>query len=319
MGHVVSKIRYFVFGIAAILVVVLGLVFVHATAATYIYDVTNAITGEQLYRGNDIQEAFDAAERGSIISVGRNVTIKTNVIIDAEVMISNYSLIRFADEGKFLLTGDGALYVDTRLPVKRIGALYSYSSVDYTDTEGPGGGAGYLYFLVTQSPSLEGQVPRISAGEGLLGSYVDETTGTIYIDAPVDGISIRDLTGLISMEASNADDVTFAVSGSVLVNGKECVKNGSTITASANNRDTKTTATRTYNIVLLGDVNSNGRIDAADASLIMRASAGGTTLSDLATIAADADRDGVVSAGDADVICKKYVRVGSYKSPLGGK
>ncbi|MBR2902740.1 MAG: hypothetical protein IKC38_05995 [Clostridia bacterium] len=319
MSHVVSKIRYFVFGLAAILVMVVGLVFVHATAATYIYDVTNAITGEQLYRGNDIQEAFDAAERGSIISIGRNVTIKTNVIIDAEVMISNYSLIRFADDGKFLLTGDGALYVDTRLPVKRIGALYSYSSIDYTDTEGPGGGSGYLYFLVTQPPSLEGNVPQISAGEGLFGSHIDDTAGVIYLDASVDGISIHDLTGLISMEASNADDVTFTVNGSVYVNGKDCVKNGSTIIASANNRDTKTTATRTYNIVLVGDVNGNGRIDAADASLIVRASDGKVSLSDLAIAAADADRDGSVSAADADVICKKYVRVGSYKSPLGGQ
>lgn len=306
------KTKYIVIAVLAIAVMVLGFVFVHATAASNIFVVTNALSGEELYSGNDLQEAFEAAERGSILYVGRNVTVNTAVVVDCEVMISGYSFIRFKDEGKFLLTGDGALFVDEKLRVKVIDALYSYSSVEYTEESG-----GYVYYLVTQAPSLEGQILNVTAKGKLLGYKIDYENGIIYLDAHADGITATEFKTSLAMEALNADAVAFTVSDTVVLEGKgECVKNGSTLTASATNRDTKTTATVSFKVVLLGDVNSNGRIDAADASLIMLSAVGSAPLSEESMAVADANQDGVVSTADADALCKKYVRSGSYKSPL---
>ena len=50
--------------------------------------------------------------------------------------------------------------------------------------------------------------------------------------------------------------------------------------------------------------------------MIARHVAGVSELAGNALLAADAIHDGVVSAEDAELICQKYVRRDSYKSPL---
>ena len=315
MSLVRTKTKYIVIAVLAILVMVLGFVFVHATAASAKITVTNALTNETLYSGDDLQEAFNAAERGSIIYIARSYRVETEIIIDSEVMISGFNLLSFTGDGKFLLTGSGAVYVPDRFKVKRIGALYEYSEIDYSEESG-----GYVYYLVTKSPSLEGQSLNVSVSNKVLGYQIDYDNGVIYVDAHVDGITVAELKSCLAMEALNADAVAFAVNDTIVIDGKgECVKNGSLLVASATNRDTKTTATASFKVVLLGDVNSNGRIDAADASLIMLSAIGSSSLSDEAMLVADANQDGVVSTADADALCKKYVRSGSYSSPLGNK
>jgi len=67
---------------------------------------------------------------------------------------------------------------------------------------------------------------------------------------------------------------------------------------------------------VIGDVNGNGRIDSADANLIVCHAAGLKTLSGDALQAADADGNGVVNTADADLLCRKYIRRDSYSSPL---
>ncbi len=281
-----------------------------ADAASDIIVVTNALSGATLYSGNDLQEAFDAAERGSIVYIGRTINVTSPITIKVECMISGFSFIRMSGDGKFLLTEDGALYVDERISTRRIGALHDYSSVDYTMENGA-----YVYFLVTQNPSMDDIPPVITIAGDLLGAKVNDGN-VICVDIAVDGLSVYDFCKQVSIKASNAEDVTNSMQNSVQFNGTDCVPNGSSLVAKAYNYDTKTAATKTYTIVVLGDVNGNGRIDSSDAYLIASYVAGNTELSDMALWAADADQDGVVTAEDADIICKKYVRTGLYNSPL---
>ena len=283
----------------------------YADAASNSITVTSALTNEQLYSGNDLQEAFDAAERGCIVSVGRYITLTSSVVLDSEVMLSGYSYIKFGDY-QILLTGDGALYVDTRMRTKYIDALYSaYSKVEMMEESG-----GYVYYLVTQAPSMEGQQPSIKVSGDLKGAKLDEEAGIIYLDAAVGGITTDNLTKLITMTATNAEAVEFSFKGTVSISGKTCVANGCTMTASAINYDYQQKVTKSYTIILLGDVNGNGRVDSADASLIASYASGNKELTDNALLAADANQDGSVTKADAKLICQKYVRGDSYSSPL---
>lgn len=281
----------------------------YANAASSI-SVTSAITGEQLYAGNDLQEAFDAAERGCIVSVSRYVTLSSNAVLDVEVMLSGYSYIKFGDY-KIQLTGEGAIFVDTRMRTKYIGALYSYSSVEMVEENG-----GYVYYLLTQAPSFEGKQPSVKVAGNLLGAKLDEAAGILWLDAATGGITSDKMSELITMTADNADAVQYSFNGANVTGGKTYVSNDCTMVCSAVNHDYGATVTKSYTIILLGDVNGNGKIDAADASLIACHASGTKSLTGNALVAADANLDGVVSAEDAWLICEKYVKGSTYSSPL---
>lgn len=281
---------------------------VYADAASGKITVTN-LNGDELYNGDDLQAAFDAAERASVVSLGRSVKLTADVILDVEVMITGNRIS--CGDYRILLTGDGALYTENRFKVKEIAALYSYSEVTWQEE-----GNGYVYYLLTTAPSMEGKVPEISVSGNLLGAKLDEENGIIYLDAVAGGITTDAMAKLISMTADYAEAVEYSFTGTATVNGKTCVANGCTMVASAVNYDYAQTVKKTYTIVLLGDVNGNGRVDSADASLIACHANGSKTLDDSLLAAADANQDGQITAADAELICNKYVKASSYDSPL---
>jgi hypothetical protein len=298
---------------ALCLIMVIALVLPSSHSAV-INAASNAITvtnlqGEQLYSGDDLQAAFDAAKSRCIVTISRYVTLKANAVLKVEVMLSGYTYIKFGDY-KLQLSENGALFVDQRIRTKYIGALHDYSTVDMIEESGA-----YIYYLVTQDPSLEGQSPAVSVTGGVLGARVDEQAATIYLDAEAGGITTAKMAKAMSMSAENSEAVAMTFTGSVSINGESCVANGCTVTATATNYDSNKSAKKTYTIILLGDVNGNGRVDAADAHLIVRQAGGSGSLSGGALLAADADQDGAVTAADAELICKKYVK-DSYSSPL---
>jgi len=274
-----------------------------ASAANGSITVTNALSGATLYSGDNMQDALNAAVRGSIVSIDRWFTLTSDVVVDVEVMLANLDRLTWGDY-KILLTGKGAVYVDSRLRRKNYGALYSYSTVQMTEESG-----GYVYYLETQKPTFEGAQTQITPSGSLYGALVDEAAATIYLDAAVGGISVDNLAPMISIPAQNSEKVKCSVN-------EGYVASGVTLTATASNYDYDGNVTKTYTLVLLGDANGNGRIDAADANLIACHANGTASLSGAALLAADADRDGAVTAADADMICRKYVRRDSYATPL---
>ena len=223
-------------------------------------------------------------------------------------MIDGQNYLRFSTY-RIQLTANGAIYVSERFrrstyvePLNE-----AYSEVDWVEESG-----GFIYYLKTMAPSMEGHDPVIEAGNGLLGAYVDAENSVIYLDAPMFGIWTETLSEATTMTADYADLVRFSYTGHV----SGYAATGMTMTAQATNPDYNGTVDKSYTVILLGDVNGNGVIDAAEASLISFHVNGSRLLADAALLAADANRDGEVTAADAELICEKYVKPGKYVSPL---
>lgn len=278
-------------------------------AASGAITVTNALTGETLYNGDSLKEAMQAATRGSIVSIDRFYTMTSDAVIDCEVMLSNSDRITWGGY-RLLLTGNGAVYVSSRLSRKQYGALYAYSSVTYTEESG-----GYVYYLEAGVPAFDAAAAptTLQTGSGLLGARVNESAGTILLDTAVYGMSGDNLTKQITITATNAEKVKISYEKLASSN----VTTGTVLTASATNYDYSGQVTKSYELIVLGDVNRNGRIDSADANLIVCHYVGQVSLSGAALKAADVNCDGTVDATDADVLCRKYIRRDSYSSYLG--
>lgn len=275
-------------------------------AANGAITVTSALNGETVYNGDDLAAALQASSRGCIVSIDRFYTMTSDVVVSCEVMLTNTERITSWNGYKLLFTGNGAVYVSNRLARKNYGTLYSYSSVQYTEESG-----GYVYYLEAGVPTftVEGAATTVQTGNGLLGARVDEAAGTILLDAAVYGLSGDTLAAQVTVPADRAEKVSISCADGVAT--------GSTMTASATNYDYEGKVTKSYKLIVLGDVNGNGRIDSADANLIACYYAGLISLSADALQAADVNRNGTVDAADADMLCKKYIRRDSYSSPLG--
>lgn len=272
--------------------------------------VTSALTGETVYNGDSMKEAMAAASRGCIVSVERFYTMTSDVVVDCEVMLTNTDRITDWAGYKLLFTGSGAVYVSSRLSRKNYGALYSYSSVTYTEESG-----GYVYYVEAGVPAFDAATSptTLQTGNGLLGAQVNEASGTILLDTVVYGLSGDKLTGQITIPATNAEKVAISYAN---LSGSS-VATGTVLTAAATNYDYEGKITKSYELIVLGDVNRNGRIDSADANLIVCYYVGQVSLSGSQLKAADVNCDGTVDATDADVLCKKYIRRDSYSSYLG--
>lgn len=273
--------------------------------------VTSAITDERIYSGNDLQEAFDAAERGCIVSIGRTYRMTENVVLDCEIMISGQNFLRF-NTYSIQLTGNGAIYVSDRFSRS---TYVTALDPDHNEVERTEQNGGYIYYLVPTSPSMDNYEPAISVDNNphLFGAQVMEEDGIILLDTVADGISTTDLAA--SVEATgdeNAEIFTISFTGDV----SGMVANGTVMTITASNTGYTGTVSKEYTVYVLGDVNGNGRIDAADASIISCYVSGVQELTGIAQEAADANNNGDITAADAQLICRKYVNVEEYDSPL---
>lgn len=314
---IMSKwLKYILFAVIVAIAVSICSPVTKVSADGNIITVTSMLTGERYYF-NDLQKAFDAADRGCIVDIGGPITLQQDVILRGEVMLKGYTFIRFVPDAnntdiyyRILLAENGAIFSpDSRIRTKYIGALHSYSEVDMVEENG-----GYVYYLISQAPDLSGAQPKIQIGDKIHGVKVDAQTATIYLDLPLKGISKDTLVSQMTMDAKNTETVTFTIQSEQTTGAM--VTNGCTVTAEASNYDYEGNDTATYTIIVVGDVNGNGMIDSADAALIAQFAAGVTTLSDHALLAADANMDGVVNTKDAKLICEKYVRADAYTSPL---
>lgn len=278
-------------------------------AASGAITVTNALTGENVYNGDNLQEALQMASRGCIVSFDRFYTMTSDVIVDCEVMLSNTDRITDWAGYKLLFTGSGAVYVSSRLARKNYSSLYSYSSVKVTEESG-----GYVYYLEAGIPTFDVKdaVTKVSNGNGLLAARVDESTGVILLDTFVSGFSSDKLINQITIPADEAEKVTVSCENS----SSGYIATGMTLTASASNYDYAGMVTKSYKIIVVGDVNGNGQIDSADANLIVCYSNGLMTLGGDALQAADANCDGTVNVADAELLCSKYIRRDSYSSSM---
>ena len=138
----------------------------------------------------------------------------------------------------------------------------------------------------------------------------------IILDVNPKGINESILKASLRFFADNAEWVKVtSVTG--LVSGR--VANGAKVTVEAGNSASDRKATKTYTIIILGDVNGNGRTDSGDSTLMDSSYLGRTTLSDIQKMAADMNRNGRIESGDSAKNATKYTYMwakGLYKSAL---
>lgn len=269
--------------------------------------VSNYLTGKQVYVGDSLQEAFAASERGCIVTVGDWITLTEDLYLSAEIMLSGGDKIEFGDY-RILLSGDGAVFSNYEFRrTKYFGTVNSYSRIKKVEESG-----GFLYYMITDPPSFEGVTPKVTPRGKLLGAAVS-ADGTIYLDIASEGISQEELANCISVPALYSEEVINSFQNA---SGSAGIGNGGTMIASATNFDYGQEVTKSYSVIILGDVNGNGKVDSADASLIARHASGNMLLTGNALLAADADQDGYVTEEDAYFICMKYIRPNYYVSPF---
>ena len=177
--------------------------------------------------------------------------------------------------------------------------------------------------LFNNDPRLDdGNIQINVDGSVILGSKLDTVNKIIYLDTAEQGITVEQFNMQVVHGAINATRVKaeFAEStadrkGVILRDGKYYVVNGAKVTFVASNNTSSTVAKTEYTVVLLGDVNSDGRNDISDSVYIKRHVQKTITLTDWALLATDMNRDGKCDISD-DVMIKRKCQGDNYKSLL---
>ena len=124
-----------------------------------------------------------------------------------------------------------------------------------------------------------------------------------------DGITVGEFLELLNLSTINADNVTKYIS-----KGEEGVKSadllvctGDKLTALATRENTELFDVVEYTIIVIGDVNKNGRTDTGDAAWIAENYVLLREFDEVQMLAGDIGRNGRVEVGDAALVATKYV------------
>ena len=161
--------------------------------------------------------------------------------------------------------------------------------------------------------------PVVTIGNKIFGYQVEFENKILYLDTNSTGVTVAELEALLSGTVLTYDaDSKLAIKvvdkdGKTLLN-TDRVPNASTITLIASNAAGETTAF--YSVVVVGDVNCNGKIENQDSVLISSHYLGKKKLEGLILDAADTNRNGKIENNDAVLIVVKFVRPANYTSRL---
>ena len=131
------------------------------------------------------------------------------------------------------------------------------------------------------------------------------------------GITADELLKYLDCTAQYAGKITASLTANgKTLSGTSLVPTGAGLTVTASNPDSVSVSTLACTIVILGDVNKNGRIDSGDAKLMIDHYMGKRKLEGDALIAADVNRNGRVDSGDAVKNTIKYSSPADYTTAL---
>lgn len=157
---------------------------------------------------------------------------------------------------------------------------------------------------------------EVLKNDKILGSVVDHANKFISLDADINGMTVAELKALLKFYADNADTIDIVI-GDGTLKDTDLVANGTKVTATAKRNGVSEVDVVTYTIIVLGDLNCNGRIEVGDAVYISRMLVGEITFTDIQTLAADTNCNGRTDIGDATRIASKYVDSKNYETMLG--
>ncbi len=153
----------------------------------------------------------------------------------------------------------------------------------------------------------------VGTNDKIVGTKVTEDK-FIYLDLQPAGVTVEELLALLGVEYQ-ADKLTLTLTNSKEGSGLVC--NGSILTITAANNDGHSVSV-SYVIIVLGDVNGNGRIEVADTYLIAATRVGTSKveLSQYALLAADVNMNGGLDVADASRNSNKIVFWADYTTRL---
>lgn len=153
-------------------------------------------------------------------------------------------------------------------------------------------------------------IPSVDADEDIADVKVDTTSKNIIIDANSDGIKAAVLESLLTFTALRYDTLTIEIEE----NANGLVYTGAKVVATASS--STGTAVIEYTIIILGDVNGDGKASALDATAISNTYLYDTPLTEAQKLAADMNGNGSVNAADATLIVNKFLYWDEYESSL---
>lgn len=159
--------------------------------------------------------------------------------------------------------------------------------------------------------------PTVPTGGLVFGSITDTENNILILDAVTDGITIEEFSAVVSIPMTNDFDnkPEVTVTGAYNNGTSNLICTTSKITLTAENAD-GVKASVTYDVVMIGDTNCNGRVECGDVVKIERHYQNLQELTGLALVAADCNRNGRLESGDAVKIMVKFQTGENYVTAL---
>ena len=264
--------------------------------------------GIVIYSGSDLIAALEKATDGCTVTINALVSMVEDVKLASAVTIKGAENIIANGKKIFLSHSDAKITADAELE----------NVVSLTD--------GYIVMgdgnEYTQSEIAAPIGDHTVAG---VKAEVDSTSEERYLFVDIDptkGKTLDELRESLTYEDLADYTVTMTIKGN---NGTALVKTADTLIVTVEDKDGHLAATITYTLIVMGDVNCDGRALSNDATAMMQLFFGGVTGSKAMMLAANMNCDGaiekpVIGAADARRNMHKYFdwgkTEGGYESAL---
>ena len=156
---------------------------------------------------------------------------------------------------------------------------------------------------------------EILASDKIAGSTVNYDKMMIAIDGHISGITVGEFKALLKLKANNADSIEIII-GDGTLSDSDLIVNGAKLTAIAKRNNVDEVDVISYTVVVMGDINCNGRVEVGDAVLISRMLVGEYEFNEIQALASDTNCNGRTDIGDATRIANKIVDWDNYESML---
>ena len=154
-------------------------------------------------------------------------------------------------------------------------------------------------------------VPTISLenADVILGGKVDAEGHYVFLDSNPNGLKAKDFS-YVNFVIDNATEYTITIANGKTVRGEnDLVCTGDVVTVWAINKDGVEVEV-SYTIIIMGDANCDGKLNARDTALMKAAFVGEMTLVGDGALAADMNFDGKLNARDTAACDSKFVNWG---------
>ncbi len=152
------------------------------------------------------------------------------------------------------------------------------------------------------------QVTVDAVGGIIRGAKVDASAKRVSLDVSPSGFTVKEFTD-VNFPIQNASESTVTIypAGETTARAQDdLVCNGDTVSVWATNVDGET-ATLTYTIVIMGDTDCDGKVNARDLVMMKLAFVGDRDMEGVSLMAADMNHDGKLNARDTVACDTKYV------------